>query len=247
MIRSKSVQLGTILGCALLLASTVPGQAQQSELQLTLARNFGFRAGNRIQGQFTLGVNGPDDLASVAFLIDRRSVAEIEQPPFEYRFHTGDFALGVHELAAVGVTGAGQELRSPARSFEFVSAEDSFQAVGDVLIPLAIGVAALMLLGTLGPALLGRKKAFELGVYGTAGGSVCPRCEKPYSRSLLSPNLVAGKLERCPHCGKWAIVRRATPAELEAAEQRVKADSETPRVAPDDDLQRAVDESRFEG
>ncbi|MEK6221558.1 MAG: hypothetical protein N2D54_04870 [Chloroflexota bacterium] len=38
-------------------------------------------------------------------------------------------------------------------------------------------------------------KSFHLGIYSAAGGAVCPRCQLPYSRHLLSPNLLVGKLE----------------------------------------------------
>jgi hypothetical protein len=37
----------------------------------------------------------------------------------------------------------------------------------------------------------------------------------PFSRSVLAPNMLVGKLERCPHCRKWAIVGRAGSADLE--------------------------------
>lgn len=62
--------------------------------------------------------------------------------------------------------------------------------------------------------------------------------------------MLFGKLERCPHCGKLAIVRRATPAELAAAEERLRADREKgiKDISEDEDesLQRALEESRFD-
>ena len=83
-----------------------------------------------------------------------------------------------------------------------------------------------------------------------AGGAVCPRGKMPYSRHTLSPNIVVGKLERCPHCGKWAIVRRATPTELAEAEERLRTDSQegVKDFIPDEDeaLRRALDESQYD-
>ena len=43
--------------------------------------------------------------------------------------------------------------------------------------------------------------SFVPGQDGVAGGAICPRCELPYSRKTFSPNLLIGRLERCPHCG----------------------------------------------
>lgn len=227
----------------LLLASAMQ---QADSLQLTLHRNFGFRAGDRIQGQFTLSASGPADLQRVEFQIDGKLVGEATESPFEIRFRTSDYTLGVHQLSATGFTQSGGELRSAELQFEFVSAEAGFQAVGSILVPVAIVIIVVTLAGVLGPTVLGRKRKFELGVYGPAGGAVCPRCGKPYSRSLLSLRLVVGKLERCPHCGKWAVVRRASPEQLQAAEQRMRTEAEPPSVAPSDDLQRMIDDSKYE-
>ena len=99
---------------------------------------------------------------------------------------------------------------------------------------------------------LRRKDAgdFVAGQYSIAGGAICPRCTLPYTRNTFSPNLLVGKLERCPHCGKVAVVRRASPADLEAAEARLAAGA-APGEAPAEmseaeRLRRQLDDSRFE-
>jgi hypothetical protein len=101
------------------------------------------------------------------------------------------------------------------------------------------------------PNLLGKKsKPVVIGKYSLAGGAVSPRCKMPYSRHALSPKLVVGKLERCPHCGKWAIVRRASKADLGAAEERFRDDREEGKleITQDEDeiLKRALEDSRFD-
>ena len=117
-----------------------------------------------------------------------------------------------------------------------------------MIVPLLIVVGGATLLGVLAPVLMGRKKNHRPGEYGMAGGAVCPRCTFPYSRRVLSPNMLVGKLERCPHCGKWAVVPRATSAELEAAESRLAQEStgtiET--LSEEEKLRRMIDDSRFE-
>ncbi|MEK6256738.1 MAG: hypothetical protein N2C13_05405 [Chloroflexota bacterium] len=91
---------------------------------------------------------------------------------------------------------------------------------------------------------------FEPGKYSMAGGAVCPRCALPYSRKTLSPNLVLGKLERCPHCGKIAIVGRASAADLQAAEARLTSPSQDDvpqgEESRPDSLRQQLEDSRFE-
>jgi hypothetical protein len=102
--------------------------------------------------------------------------------------------------------------------------------------------------GVLGSGLLGRKKPHVPGVYGMAGGAICPRCTFPYARGLMAPNLVIGKLSRCPHCGKWAVVAAASPDALAAAEARLAAENqgEVREDSEAEKLQQRIDDSRFE-
>jgi hypothetical protein len=62
--------------------------------------------------------------------------------------------------------------------------------------------------------------------------------------------MVFGKLERCPHCGKITLVRRASQEELVQAEQRLRADSQVGimNIQHDEEesLRRALEESRFD-
>ena len=98
--------------------------------------------------------------------------------------------------------------------------------------------------------ILGRNRdRFELGKYGAAGGAVCTGCKNPFSRSVLAPNLVVGKLGRCPHCGKWAIVRRASSVELDEAEARwVEEQEQGKREVLDENerMRRMLEESKYE-
>ena len=111
-----------------------------------------------------------------------------------------------------------------------------------------LGVGALTVLGALAMALLGREKHFRVGQYGPAGAAVCPRCWLPYSRNVLAPNLLVGKLQRCPHCGKWALVPAASEQELEEAENRYhkRGADEVDLPSQEDAYKKLLDESRFE-
>jgi hypothetical protein len=235
-----------LLALFLLLVTFASPARAQAALTLDLDRNFGFAWGDQIQGSFTLRAKGPADLVRVVFLIDGQILGEASQAPFEVPLHTGDFPLGSHTLTAQGETASGSRLNSEPLVADFVSAEVGPQFVlrmiGPLLALLALGVAV----AAVGPMLIGRG-TFHLGQYGAAGGAVCPRCHLPFGRHLLSPNLMFGKLERCPHCGRIGVVPRASPQALEAAEARWAEKAPVPSAAlPDEQLRRQIEDSRYE-
>jgi hypothetical protein len=152
-------------------------------------------------------------------------------------------------LAAAGYTSAGQVRESQSIQREFLSAEAAGEATSRFVVPLVVVVLIITVISAVLPALLGRKRVHRPGQYGAAGGAICPRCNNPYARRFWSPNLLAGKLERCPHCGKLAIVRRASPAALAAAEAHLASEGETQLESSETEearLQRLLDESRYE-
>jgi len=117
---------------------------------------------------------------------------------------------------------------------------------------LVVGIILLIVLGRRLLLLSGRGQAGtatdgEID-YGPAGAAICPRCGRPFARHILSPNLIAGKLSRCLHCGKWSIVPRATPAALAAAEaaQRAAAEPATAPLSEEERLRRRIEASRYE-
>jgi hypothetical protein len=235
----------------LLVAIASPTLAQESdpELTLRLRKRFGFGLGSRIQGNFTLTAHGPDALLTVDFWIDDQPLASAVPEPFQVGFSTGNYAVGSHTLRAEGITAEGIQLQSEPLVVEFISAESAWLAVRKIIIPLAIGVGALIILGSVIPVLATRRRPHQPGVYGPAGAAVCPHCRLPFSRHTLSFNLPGGKLERCPHCRKWSIVRRADAAEVAEAEERFTKGAIGTTPEPEKEAQRLsrlIDESRFE-
>ncbi len=231
---------------AILLVVATGSAFAQARLTLHLERNFGFAWGDQIQGNFTLTAAGPTDLVHVTFLIDGRPMGEAAESPFEIRFHTGDYPLGRHTLAAEGATAGGDLVTADPVDLEFVSAEVGGQFVlrlmGPLLGLLAVGAVAAVVV----PMLFDRG-TFHPGQYGVAGGAVCPRCTLPFSRHALSPNMVFGKLERCPHCGRIGIVPRASPEALTAAEARLAGQSTQDRpISDEEQIRRQIDDSRYE-
>lgn len=240
-----------LVACLLLVALAAPAAAQsESGLSIQLHREFGYSAGSDMQGTFSLTAEGPETLVRVDYYLDDELLGTATEPPFKISFSTGAFALGQHTFVAVGTTSDGTQVRSADRTRVFVSAEEGWRTAGKIALPLIGAVLILALLGTAGPMLLGRKTVFRLGKYGINGGAVCPRCGMPFSRHMLSPNLLVGKLERCPHCGKISVLAAASASALHEAETRWQADRHQGELKPEgegDRLREQLDESRYEG
>ncbi|UCF62288.1 MAG: hypothetical protein JSV37_06225 [Anaerolineaceae bacterium] len=245
--RTRLATLGLLLA---LIIIPVTAQGNDATLQLTISRDFGFSLGGRIQGKFTLKAEGPENLTHVEFLIDDVVVSTDRERPFRYSFNTGEHDLGVHHISAVGYTSLEEVLHSPVRKYEFVSVEEGLKGATGIVVPILIGTIVLVVIAAVSTVLVGRKGGRpRIGDYGPAGGAVCSRCELPFGRHVLSPNLLIGKVERCPHCGKWAIVRRASREALEKAEARWVDDEARGGLdveSEEDKLRRMIDDSRFE-
>ena len=245
----KTTRIGLLtLVLVALLAGSAAAQ-EGLELELRLVRNFGYGGLGRIQGNFTLKIaNPPDDLAQVAFYLDGELMGSAESAPFQIQFHTSEYVPGRHSMSARGELADGSPVTSNTITQEILSGEDAWSETQGILVPLLVGVGLLSLIGLGLPLLLSRKQEFVVGRYGPAGGTICPRCGLPFSRSVLAPNLVVGKLARCPHCGKVAVLARASAARLQEAEERDRASGEGPGGHPpkEDDLRKLLEESRFE-
>ncbi len=234
---------------------TIARAQDENQLSLRLSRTFGYSSGTGdIQGTFTIKVDGPEDLSRVVFYIDDQVIGEATEPPFNLRFKTGDFPLGVHTLSAVGYTSQGAELHSNQQRRNFVPAEVGMQVAGKIILPL-LGIILLSVIISIAiPALVGRgrKSQLPLGAprsYGLLGGTVCPKCVRPFGMHVWGLNLAVGKLDRCPHCGRWSMVRRVSPAVLKDAEAAELAAADNPSPVgggTEDRLRRDLEESRFQ-
>lgn len=224
-----------------------------SPFTIRLSRDFGSAIGGRIQGQFSVRVNGPDTLERVIFYIDDEQVGEDTEAPFRLNFNTESFAPGVRTFRAVGFTTDGQELQSNNLTPTIMTSEESREAFTSNILPIIIGVVVLSVAVPVVITLFAKRKNLAPGAarqYGAAGGAICPRCHRPYPRHIFSPNMLLGKLERCPFCGKWAIVA-AAPHELllaaEAAERQSLEEHVGDSPANEEDKRhRRLDDSRFE-
>lgn len=244
----KNNWLILLLAAVLIIPVTAYAAQDGTRLYLGLTRNFGYGGLGKIQGSFTLKISDPPQgLSEVRFYMDGVLVEVVDSEPFQYKFHTSSFDDGEREMYAEGVLGDGTILESNYISKVFLSSDQAWSETQQIIGPLLIGTAVLTLIGVGVPLLASKNKVFVPGKYGPAGGVVCLRCELPFSRSVLSPNLLVGKLVRCPHCGKISILPRASSAHLQEAESRYARKDEPAMSHPGKgDLQKQLDDSRFE-
>jgi hypothetical protein len=180
--------------------------------------------------------------------MDGELVYEGSETPFKWQFNTASYPEGRHTFSAIGYKADGTEVQAEPFTRVFLSSDTAWSKTGGMIVPILLIVGAVTLAGVVGPLLFGRSKTHTPGVYGMAGGAICRRCTFPFSRSMMAPNLLVGKLVRCPHCGKWAILPRALAAALASAEARLAAGSETTIDEPSEaeKLAQMVEDSRFE-
>jgi hypothetical protein len=233
----------------LIIVSTVWAQDENS-LQLSLSRDFGFGLGSNIQGTFSYRVTGPDNLMRVEFLLDGEIIAEDTTEPFRYQFRTESYPLGDHSLSAKGYTDDGREIQSNVLRRQFVSGGDTNRVVWWLIIPILV----LTLGGRLITSRIANRgqNSEPASFHGPFGGTLCPKCGRPFALHLWGLNLVLGKFDRCPHCGKWSIVRRVHPDILRSTAEAF-AVSEDETIGTDGtnssrveaDFHRKLEDSRF--
>jgi hypothetical protein len=237
-----------IVVLTLLAFTPASAQGEDPALVLSLNRDFGYGGlDSSIEGLFTVGVSNPAGLSRVEFYLDEVLMATVDTEPFRFQFSTSNYAPGVHTLYALGYTAEGVLQHSNEITRTFLTKEQSQGAVVGLILPVVGGVLLVMALGVLIPTLLGRKARFT-GSYGMLGGTVCPKCDLPFSYNFLAPNMLVGKLQRCPHCGRWSLVRRASAADLAAAEELWRSEKNR-ASSPADEKERArrqIDDSRYD-
>lgn len=239
-----------------LLPCSAFAQTEEQQLSLRLSRDFGYSSGlGDMQGTFSLRASGPDNLVRVVFFIDNQVMGEATEPPFRLRFNTDDFPVGRHRMTALGYTSDGQELGSNEILGNFVTAKQGFQQTLNFIIPLLGFILIALLISLLFPMLISRGKTTSLPPgaarnYRPFGGTICPKCQRPFAMHLYGLNLMIGKFDRCPYCGKWSLVRAASSAQLASAEaMELEAAAQAGQTRPVNEveqLERDLADSRFQ-
>jgi len=227
------------------------------ELELTVSRDFGSSFGTGdIQGTFSMKVTNPSNLVKVQFYIDNILIAEDAEPPFKVQFVTDDYAPVIHIMHAIGYTRDGCELRTREMTFNYINAEESQQRGLKITVPILVLVLIWVLFSKVVPTLSRGRNKGELPPpgghnYGGIGGTICPRCVHPFALNLFSPNLLVGKLVRCPNCGKWFIGRRASIDDLRIAEEAAWGQAhgapQFNNMKDDEKIRKGLDDSKYQG
>jgi Zn ribbon nucleic-acid-binding protein len=223
----KRNTLITILAVFFVLALTLrPAFAQIEAYELVFRREWGVGLPGQVQGRMSLTLKGDlDAVAHVQYIMDEQEMASVTAPTLKFEFNTDDFEPGTHTFYANVSTKDGKNHQTPTFSVNFMAAGEA----GKFTRNLFIGIGALMLLVALLSFFLAKRqrdamKAKGVSTNGLRGAAVCPKCSQAFTRSIWGINLVAKRYERCPHCGNWSITQRATQAEIDVAEARLKAD-----------------------
>jgi len=250
----KKLFLGFWVAILISLTAVFVAQAQDEELKITFSRDFGYSSGGGdIQGLFSIKVNGPDTLTKVVFYIDDEAMGEDTEAPFRLQFNTDSYALGQHAIYAAGTTSDGRELKTKVVHANFVSASEGTQSAMRILIPILGIVAVAVVLAAVIPVITGRKTIpLEPGTPRNypLGGAVCPKCQRPFAVHIYGLNLGLGKLDRCPYCGKWSVVRRESLQKLRAAEEaeleRARETGSVPGMTEEEKLKKQLEDSKFQ-
>ena len=257
MIMKKIFSIVLIVFILTAISATLTYAQSAPQLQLGLNRDFGYGGfGGDIQGLFTIRViNPPSDLVRVIFYLDSTEMGEVTAPPFSLQFNTDSYPLGSHTLSAIGYTTDGTQLTSDTIQRQFVPASAGTQTVLKIVLPI-VGIILIIGIASVVISLItskGKLSNLPLGAqrnYGIGGGVICPKCGRPFPLRLWWINVGFNKIDRCPFCGKWSLVRRSSQAELRQAEaaeiSQAKSGPSVSGETEEDKLKKAIDDSRFQ-
>jgi hypothetical protein len=217
------LKISLVLILVALIATPVFAQTQD-DFRLGITKTFGFANGDQIRGTFTLYISGSTNIKSVQYLIDGSTIGTITASPFNLTFQTTAYSNGFHDITAIVETTEGKTVTTAARKIEFATADQESSSVGRILIPILAIVVLVVVLGAGAQFFFFRKKFVSMAPgtarnYGFRGGTICPRCHRPYSIHLWAVKLIYYKFDRCDFCGKWALIHPYSMDALRAAEQ----------------------------
>ena len=206
----------------LLAVSFSPALAQNGEAEwsLNLRRDWGYGMGSDIQGKMTLSLSGDlSNVSRVLYFFNNEMVSEQTNEPFRFSFNTDEFVSGLNTIHAEVHTIDGEVSSLSPLVYNFLSSDQASNAAIK-MIGSIVGIT--LLVSALSFFISSRNRGQNKNGIGHLGLAVCKKCDRTFPRSFFGLNLVVGKFERCPHCGKWQITRRASLEQLAWADQPVQ-------------------------
>jgi hypothetical protein len=244
--------MSRLLVFSLLLLLLTPFAAlaqEEGTLVLRLSRDFGAGFGTDIEGRFSMRVDEPPvEVVRVEFLLDDVVIGEVDAPPFRWQFSTSEYAPGTHRMQAVGYTAVNEAIPSNTITRNFLSGSESRSRMLWVVLPLLLLVVGGRILAN---RIANRGRKVEKGqanVHGPFGGTICRKCGRPFARHWWGFNIVVGKYDRCPHCGKWSIVQALPPEVLDSVVEALDTPESIPASTPEDEAakrRKQLNDSRF--
>ena len=244
----------TALSSLLIVAFSFTQTPSNPALKLSLSRDFGYSSGTGdIQGTFSMKAAGPADLQRVVFYVDDQLIGEADASPFSLRFVTDSYPIGIHTLKAIGETAGGEQLQSNLLQVKFVTSGEALKGAQRIIIPI-LGIVILVVLASFAiPLLMGRRRQpIPMGQprkYGVYGGTICTKCGRPFALHFMSLHIGMGKLERCPHCGRWGMVHSLPRDQLLAAEQaelaQAASQGQLSPTSSEEESRKELDDSRY--
>lgn len=236
--------------------SAAAAACSPANFSLNVRKVFGFNNGGQIKGRFTLALTAPAEcVKQVVFKLDDMTIKEVTSAPFSTSIETIAYPYGAHQLTAVVTLQDGTSITTPAREFRFITSEEEGQGIKDILVPLLGAVFGVMLLVVVIQMLVFRgkpKTSVEPGTprnYGISGGTICPKCGRPFALHMFAPHFGWYKLDRCSNCGKWSVVKPISLDELRAAEREElkAAGAQMPNQAKreEDEHKKMIDDSKY--
>jgi hypothetical protein len=249
----KKIRFALLLALTFCLLTVTAVYAQSETLRLSISRDWGSGGFNGdIQGLFSMHVSGPENLVKVEFYIDDTKIGDDTQSAFALQFNTDDYGIGMHTLYALGTTSDGQQLRSNEVTSNFVTA----QSAGESIFPI-LAVVLLAFLGSVFVPFLvtrGKHSNLLLGAernYGIRGGSICPKCHRPFALPSLSAHVGFFRLVVCPYCGKLNLAQAQPIEKLREAERAELKEAQAGQIAvgetEEEKLKKELDNSKYQG
>lgn len=252
--KKQTIWTSLLIFIMMIVSITTSASAQDEEgYRVSLRREFGYGAGSNVRGTMSLRLVGDEEaVEQVAFFIDDKPLVTVQTSPFKTQFDTDNIGVGWHDMKALVTLKDGRQITTPAIRYNFISVEEQNSGLKNILLPIGVVLISVMgisaLIQTIGKPKKGQAQDSPRQ-YGPLGGTICPKCGHPFSRSLFGINLVVGRLERCEACGKFVMTTRATPTELAAAEAAEKAsvvkDRNIEEVRNEKEETGLVDESKY--
>ena len=233
--------------------------AAEDGFQISLNRDFGYGGvGNQIQGLFSLKVNGDEVFEKVVFMMDEVVLGEDDEAPYKIQFSTDDYESGEHEYWARGIQADGSEVNSNRITALVLTKEETGK---DLIKIFGVIIGGIVLTAFVSFFVTNRiskrankSQTFEAnGIpsgFTAMGGSICPKCEKPFAFHWWKMNLLTHKLDRCPNCEKWVLAKSMSYSMLESMVLAAKKDENDEKKvvmeeSKGDELKRKLDDSKF--